>query len=270
MPDAVSSFCRTYADPGYDLQRPADVGVVMATILRPEIKDSLESVFAQDCAARIHVMIGVDKPMTGDLAAVEASCRQRPSNCAVTLFYPGYSTSVRHGGLHPARDCGTLRTTLSYLVNSAKVAYLDDDNWWHPSHLRTMLAAIQGYQWAWSLRWYVHHETRRPLCVDEWESIGPGKGYFDYQGGWVDPNCLMMDKLACEPILRWWSLPPKGEPEGFLADRAVFHHLSRNFRSAATNAATVYYTLTAHDLMHPLRLSWIEASRAAKAAGEAG
>ncbi len=215
-------------------------------------------------------MVGVDKPMAGGLAAVEAICGRHPPNCAVTLFYPGYSTSVWHGGLHPSRDGGTLRTSLSYLVNSSKVAYLDDDNWWHPSHLRTLLAAIQGHQWAWSLRWYVHQETRQPLCVDEWESIGPDKGYFKPQGGWVDPNCLMIDKMACEPILRLWSLPPQGTREAVMADRVVFHHLSRSFRGAGTNAATVYYTLAAHDLMQPIRQSWIDAVRAAKAAGEAG
>jgi hypothetical protein len=257
MRELLSSFCRTYADPGYDLQRPADAAVVMATILRPTIADALASVFAQESPGRIHLVIGIDKPLTNDLAVIENICQQHPPNCAITVLYPGYSTSVRHGGLHPCMVGGVLRTTLSYLANSSKLAYLDDDNWWHPTHLRTMLAAIDGQQWAYSYRWYVDPETRQPICVDEWESIGPGKGYFQKMGGWVDPNCLMIDKMACEPILRFWSLPLKGIPAGYLADRHVFHYLHTNFRGAPSGAATTYYTLNAKDGMHPVRQNWI-------------
>ena len=253
----LSSFCRTYADPGFDLQRPADAAVVMGTILRPTITDALASVFAQDIQGRVQLVIGIDKPLINDLAIIENICQQHPPNCAVTVLYPGYSTSVRHGGLHPVMDGGVLRTTLSYLANSSKLAYLDDDNWWHPSHLRTMLAAIREHQWAWSNRWYVDPETRQPICVDEWESIGPGKGYFQKMGGWVDPNCLMLDKLVCEPILRFWSLPLKGIPAGYLADRHVFHYLHTNYRGAPTGAATSYYTLNLKDGMHPIRQAWI-------------
>ena len=100
----LSSFCRTYADPGFDLQRPADAGVVMVTILRPAIADAVTSVFAQDLQGRIHLVIGIDKPALEDLTLLENICRQHPPNCAVTLFYPGYSTSVRHGGLHRWSD----------------------------------------------------------------------------------------------------------------------------------------------------------------------
>lgn len=264
MPETLSSFCRTYADPGFDLQHPADAAVVMATILRPTITDALASVFAQDLPGRILVMVGVDKPLVADLAAVEEICQRHPPNCAVTLFNPGYSTSVRHGGLHPSMVEGVLRTTLTYLVNSRMVAYLDDDNWWQKAHLRTLLAAMVGHDWAWSNRWYVDPETRQPLCVDEWESIGPDKGCFQRQGGWVDPNCLMIDKLACEPVLRHWSLPPDGSPAGFLSDRVVFYHLSKNFRGAATNAATSYYTLNAKDGMHPARQAWMKTSTSRK------
>jgi hypothetical protein len=258
MPELPSSFCRTFADPGFDLQRPADAAVIMVTILRPSIAEALASVFAQDLQGRIHVVIGIDKPLAENLPLLEKICGRHPPNCAVTVLYPGYSTSVRHGGMHPSMDGGVLRTALSYLANGARLAYLDDDNWWHPSHLRTLLAAMSGRQWAWSKRWYVDPEMRQPICVDDWESIGPGKGYFQKIGGWVDPNCLMIDKLACEPILRFWSLPLPGIPAGYLADRHVFHYLHTNFKGAPSGGASAYYTLNARDGMHPIRQTWIQ------------
>ena len=99
-----------------------------------------------------------------------------PRNHAVLFFYPGYSTSCRHGGLHPAWDGGVLRTLLSYLANSRYVAYLDDDNWWDGSHLESMRLALEGCEWAYARRWFIHPKSRRPICPDEWESIGPNRG----------------------------------------------------------------------------------------------
>jgi hypothetical protein len=153
-----------HADPGTDLQRPLDIAVVMPTLLRPTLLDAVRSVYAQSVDGRIQILIGIDKP-EGDPAVIDAVVAERPSHCVVTIFYPGYSTSVRHGGLHPARDGGTLRTVMFYLANARHVALLDDDNWWHPDHLRHLRAAIEGRDWAYALRWYVHPATRRPIST---------------------------------------------------------------------------------------------------------
>ncbi|HIJ63693.1 MAG TPA: glycosyltransferase family 2 protein, partial [Rhodospirillaceae bacterium] len=192
-------FLRSFAESDADLQTPADVAVVIPSLLRPTLGEALESVFEQTFAGRIQVLVGIDKPV-GDILMIDELCRRRPANVTVQLFYPGYSTSVRHGGLHPARDGGVLRCLLSYLANSRLVAYLDDDNWWDPDHLRQMCRAMETASWAYAFRWFVHPGSRRPICVDNWESVGPDGGVFKRQGGWVDPNCLMIDKLACEPV----------------------------------------------------------------------
>jgi hypothetical protein len=138
------SFFRSYVDPGADLQSPFDVAVVMQSIVRPTIVDALASVFTQDIAGRVQVLIGVDW-LGGDIALIDAACKRRPPHCCVNVFYPGYSTSALHGGVHPAMG-GVLRTVLSYLANSRYVTYLDDDNWWSPKHLSSMRAAIDGAQ----------------------------------------------------------------------------------------------------------------------------
>jgi predicted O-methyltransferase YrrM len=180
----------------------------------------------------------------------------------VTVFDPGYSTSVRHGGVHASRDGGALRTLLSYAAHSRLVAYLDDDNWWAPDHLAAITAAAAGRAWAYSLRWYVDRESAEPLCVDRWESVGPDAGCFrDRFGGWVDPNCLLIDKLACEPALRLWSVPLPGDATQLTGDRHVFSDLRLRGPAGGTGRATVYYTLTPGDIMHRRRLEWIAAAR---------
>lgn len=249
------AYCRVFSDERETSAGEFTFSVVMPTALRDTLPQALQSVFAQNLPGRIETLIGVDVPL-GTPEVVERACRERPENHEVVLFYPGYSTSVRHGGLHPAWDGGVLRIVLSYLARSRRVAYLDDDNWWSKDHLSLMAAALQGSDWAWSYRWFVHPASRKPICVDKWESIGPdGKGTFAHLGGWVDPNCLAIDKIACESVLRWWGIPLRNCKTGGTADRNLFRILRENFRAGSTNQPTVFYTVNERDYEQSQRVA---------------
>lgn len=240
---------------GADLQAPAEAAVVVPTVLRPSLARAIESVYAQELRGRIHLLIGIDTA-EGDRRTVDRLVLARPDHVAVTVFDLGYSTSQRHGGLHPAHDGGALRTILSYAANSARIAYLDDDNWWHPEHLVRLLAALDGEDadWGFSHRWYVEPETLEVLCLDEWESVGPGRGiYAAKKGGFVDPSTLMIDKTRCESVLRLWGVPA-GDRARMDADRTVFAALSQRKTWAATGHATVYYVIDPADPVHQIRL----------------
>jgi hypothetical protein len=251
----MQGFFKTFAD--IDPQTPFDAAVVMPTTLRATLRDALASIFGQNFRGTIQVLIGIDTPK-GDLAAIEAACALRPRNVAVHLFWPGYSTAARHGGVMKPGDGGALRSILTFLANSPYVAYLDDDNWWGPNHLKLMRTAIAQADWAFSLRWFVHPETRRPICVDEWESLGPGAGYFQKRfGGFVDPNCLMINKLACPQAAQYWCLPLLNNP--MLGDRAVFEHLLKHHHFRGTGRPSVFYTMNASDGLHPIRIARMRA-----------
>lgn len=249
----LAAGCRHFGRKA-DLQTPFDVAVVMPTIGRESILDAVRSVYAQRDVGRIQLLIGVDVPR-GDFAPLHELLDATPDHVTPCLFYPGYSTSQRHGGLHPANDGGVLRTLLSYLANARFLAYLDDDNWWAPDHLSSLLRAVQGRAWAFSLRWFVHPESLQPVCVDDWESVGPGRGIFQQKlGGWVDPNCLVIDKLACEPVLRWWSIPLPGDTRRMATDRHVYAWLQKHGPPGETGFPSVYYLMQANDGMHGPRL----------------
>jgi len=114
-----------------------------------------------------------------------------------------------------------------------------------------------------SLRWFVDPETGRPLCIDEWESVGPASGMFVSKfGGFVDPNCLMIDKLACEPALRLWSRPVsedmKDRAWGMSADRNVCSHLVRQHSVGWTRRATTFYVLDPASPLFPERSARIQ------------
>jgi hypothetical protein len=253
----MTPFFRTYADSGAELQAPFAVAVVIPSVLRVEIGDALRSVFAQTIEGRIQVLIGIDV-FTQDVAMLDAICESRPPACVVQVFYPGYSTSRWHGGISPARDGGALRCILSNLANSPFVAYLDDDNWWHPDHLRLLRQVIGDDDWAFSHRWFVHPISRRPICVDKWESLGPGKGIFNERyGGFVDPNCLMIRKPRCETVFSLWNKPLATDPNGMSADRMVFDALRALFRGVDSGQPTAFYVLAPNDAGHAVRLRLI-------------
>lgn len=256
-------FLRTYADPGVRLQKPADIAVVLPTVLRASLIVALDSVFRQEFGGTIQVLIGVDIPQ-GDLSVIDTACQSRPAHCTVQVLYPGYSTSVRHGGLHPAQDGGVLRCVLTYLANARYVAYLDDDNWWRADHLARMREAVAGADWAYGLRWFVHPHSNRPICIDRWESVGPGQGIFAKRfNGFVDPSCLIIDKFACAAAVPWWNRPLPGDKRGQSADRQVFAVLNRDCRGIGTGEASVYYRMNPGDPLHPDRLQRIGPAYAA-------
>ena len=251
----MSSFLHTHAD--RDLQTPARAAVIIPTTLRPSLEQTVRSVFAQDITDTIQILIGIDT-LTGDLAMLDRLVRDRPEHCILQLFYPGYSTASRHGGLHAAGDGGALRCLLTNMANSRYVAYLDDDNWWAPDHLSSLLNAMAGANWAFSLRWFIHPQTDHPFCVDHWESVGPGQGIFaEKAGGFTDPSTLMIDKLACAAVVPWWNTPMPEDPHGMTADRNVFAALLRCPPWAATNRATAYYRLDTQNPIHALRRNWM-------------
>jgi len=229
------------------LQQPFDAAVVMQTVLRPTLVQAARSVFAQDCRGRIQILLGIDHAQ-GDPALIDQIRAECPDHVALTVIDPGYSTSQRHGGLYSNHFGGALRTALSYLSNSRFVAYLDDDNWWAPQHLSTLLAAIAGKSWAFSLRSLVDHRRDEVICRDEWESLGPGRGvYVAGFGGFVDTSCLMVDKLACHEVLPAWCLSRFAHGVG--EDRMVFERL-KGLPFGATEQYTVFYR-TRLDGVHP-------------------
>lgn len=227
---------------GKDPQAPADAAVIVTTVLRPSLQEALRSVFRQDFPGSIQVLIGVDKAH-GPLEPLLKVLEERPVNVGALVLNPGYSTSARHGGLHHAFDGGAMRVILSYLANSRLLAYLDDDNLWLPNHLGSLAAAIRGFDWAYSLRTFFDGRNGRDLCVDIWDSVGPGKGNKrdTALGGFVDPNCLMIDKSRAEGVLQLWSLPVGGSR--VTADRRVFHRLRTRHPVAWTGLATVRYAI---------------------------
>lgn len=232
--------------------QPFDVAVVIQTVMRDTLTQAVRSVFRQTFPGSIQILIGVDRGMSHP-AIIERLIAECPERMAITVVDLGYSTSEKYGGIYSCHYGGALRTILSYAANSRRVAYLDDDDWFAPEHIETLLKALGDQAWAWSGRWFVDRSTGDVLCRDTWESVGPGAGvYAQTYGGFVCPSSLIIDKIACHNALPEWSIgqPPHGNAE----DRRFLLTLLRIAKGVASGQFTTYYRVELNG-MHPF-LTW--------------
>jgi hypothetical protein len=250
--ESSGAFLKIYNGFG---QTPADVAVIIPSTWRSSLAKALRSVIEQEFPGNIQIMLGFDTPNQAQLE-LDALIGELPGNRSVFAFYPGYSTSQRHGGVQPGFDGGALRILLCYLANASRVAFLDDDNWWTPQHIGLLHQALEtGSQLAFTLRWFVDPRDDSVVCVDDWESVGPGRGvYVANFGGFVDPNCLMYDKLACDSATRFWAIPLPSDASRLSTDRQVFNELKNQYSWRAVEQPTVFYRMNLTDPVQVDRL----------------
>ena len=247
-----------------NLTTRADVTAVIQTVGRSTILRAVQSIADQtilqgSTPRRVDVWIGVDQDRYGQIPWLHEQIRRSTADIptlSVHWLDIGYSTSLRGAGVHTNMFGGSMRTVLSFLARSERVAYLDDDDWWHPSHLEAMLKAIEGKTWAYSACWYADSEASKAITVDRYESAGPDRGwYWKSFGGFVRPSALMIDKIKGINLLTHWSTATTATGGG--EDRLVFAHLRQNGDCGYTGRATVYYSLDETDGMHKVRMKYI-------------
>jgi hypothetical protein len=240
---------RYFADGAGEPQRPADVAVVMPTTLqRNTIAHAVASVYRQAFAGRIQLAIGVDV-LRGDIGVLDRLLEQRPANVSAVVLSLPYSTATRHGGVHNPMDGGSLRAVLSLAANAGAVAYLDDDNTWTPEHIALLHETLRGKTYAFSQRMLVDDPTDTDLGVDVWHSVGPGRGEYAATGGFVDPNCLLVDKVRAAHRLGQWAQTWNGRPNGWGADKRFFTSIAAE-PFGEVPQATVRYRIARDNRLH--------------------
>ena len=76
------------------------------------------------------------------------------------------------------------------MVNADYILFLDEDNWFEPNHVETMLNKIKSkdLMWAYSLR-RICDERGEYVCDDDCESLGRYPTFYDHTINFVDTNC---------------------------------------------------------------------------------
>lgn len=153
--------------------------------------------------------------------------------CTISLpDIPLYTRQVSIPGPHgDAGNAGrAIGSTLAICENVDAIAYLDSDNWYHESHIESLVALAQNTHSD------VVTSTRRLVGFD-----GNVLGTCPHVDGekFVDTNCMLFTKQAFGLASAWARVPKSLR---YIGDRIVWHEVLRsNKRRSHTGKPTVSY-----------------------------
>lgn len=111
----------------------------------------------------------------------------------------------------------------SFLVNADAICYLDEDNWFDPNHVESLVEAIKNREWAYSLR-KIYSKDEKFICEDNCESLGKWPVYFDKNTYHIDTSSFIVRQQVAIRIGHAWY----GQ---WGADRQFFHNLKMHFQN---------------------------------------
>lgn len=243
------------------------VSIITATTGDPVLADAVAGVLAQT-HADLDLTVVVDGPRWHARAAAVLAPFDDPRLNVVNLPYP---TGERHNGHR-------IYGAFTFLVPGDVILFLDEDNWYAPDHVETMVAALTAgrHDWVYCLR-TVHERDGTLICRDDCESLGKWASVLHEQDHLVDVNCYALTR---RPALHMANLWFREKYTGI--DRILYLFLSTHhpnfdctgrytlrYRAGAPSDKAVepHVFLTGNDLMtrlYPDRFPWdAETSRQA-------
>lgn len=90
-----------------------------------------------------------------------------------------------------------INAALPLLINKDYIMFLDEDNWFEPNHIPSMIDALENNKWDWcySLRRLVGTDGSF-IANDNCDSLGVHPSYHEPSGSFVDMNCYLFKTSA--------------------------------------------------------------------------
>jgi hypothetical protein len=186
-----------------------DTAVVTSTIGRPLLEETIHSVITQTRSAKHYVFVHGKEFWDKSTAILD----KYPQVEAVYL--PNNNGGNGYGGpavweesyqLYNGYGMAPVFALAPFVVSEKYICYLDDDNWFEPTHVESTVGLIEKYDldWAYSLRNIVSAEGDF-ICVDDCESLG----YFVNPDGFqvVDNSCMVVVTEVARKYGNQWYYP---------------------------------------------------------------
>jgi hypothetical protein len=143
--------------------------------------------------------------------------------------------------------CGhRIYAAASFLVNTEFVCFLDEDNWFEPDHVASLVAAIRatGSTWGFALRNIVGQDGKF-IVRDVSESLGNLHHVFNDKNEFlIDTNCYMLPREMAVATAAVWYSPTVPPPPAVSPDRAMCRRALAEFPRVCSNRKhTVNYTV---------------------------
>lgn len=92
----------------------------------------------------------------------------------------------------------------SFLVDADVICYLDEDNWFEPNHVESLVKVLEeGNSWAYSLR-KIYNKQGEYLVHDNCESLGKWPVFFDDKVNHIDTSSFAIRKDVAVQIGHAW------------------------------------------------------------------
>lgn len=194
------------------------VTVITPTTGAPCVRQALDSVKNQTYDNIQHLVV-VDGQPKGRVIA-----KEYPHIDLVDLPYPTGKDQYNGHRIYGA---------MTYIANGELLCFLDEDNWYEPNHIETLVDVIsKGNKWAYSLRKIVSQDGEY-ICNDDCESLGKWTSVINDK--FIDVNCFMIPKAAALGFSPYWyrrARHPQEQPE---VDRILSPFMMQNLPEFDTN-----------------------------------
>ena len=159
------------------------VSVITATTGNPKLQRAIESVQAQTYPRVEHVIV-IDGP-----SGAESFRRMLPSNASHKIQVIPLPFNTGAGGYNGHR----IYAAGTYLANGRYISFLDEDNWFEPHHIESLMRLIEskGLEWAYALRNIVDADGHF-VTQDNCESLGAWPVWNAPDTHLVDLNCYLV------------------------------------------------------------------------------
>jgi glycosyltransferase involved in cell wall biosynthesis len=161
--------------------KPKTVTVITPTIGSPKLTDAMQSVLAQTYEHISHLIV-VDGSQYFEAVTKHAYVPKQDRSIASITVTPNNT-----GGVGDGFYGHRIYAAYPHLINTDYIFFLDEDNWYQPNHVETLVKTLgEGNQFAYSLR-EVYDENKNYLCDDNCESLGKWPIWFKHN----DPEYLI-------------------------------------------------------------------------------
>lgn len=205
------------------------VTVITPTIGSPKLKDAIESVAKQTYKCK-HLIV-IDGPEYFDVAMKNATSGNAQFICS--------PENTGANGFNGQR----IYAAYPHLVNSDYIAFLDEDNWFEPDHIETLVKTIESkdLDFAYSLR-KIHSPTGQYLCNDECESLGKWPIFLSRGSQYgnqylIDTSSYLFNKRFIQATCHLWHSGAWGE------DRRYFYAVKDHAKFDTNGKYTLCYRL---------------------------
>lgn len=181
------------------------ITIITATVNHPFLTHAVESVRAQVYPEVEHVIVvdgpEFERPVRKTLERIDPLPRN------LHVFVLPKRTGANGWCSH------RIVSGLPFLLDSPYVAYLDQDNWYEPDHLTSLMTELERTKSpaSYSLR-RIFDQARTFICNDECQSLGTLHNSFDTPGrGHIDSNCWLLSHRLATQLAAHWLSPKVGD-----------------------------------------------------------